>query len=769
MNAVSESCTLGDHHSCGQCADTFRSRPLLARHVNQMHRPAKKYPCSDCSSAFNSLKNITLHRAIHSSKPFKCPKCAIIFRRHATLVGHIERHYVTEDQICAVCDREFRSLEELKSHVNEGHDEHLKRNNQPTNINVIREIGRKVFPCTICENKVFKKRSLLERHFMIHTKQKPFMCDTCGKSFNQKSSLKKHLLTHSKVQKYVCLLCGLKFSQKVNLRVHTVRVHPKRNASLGERLPCPYCPCLFKKLGSLNAHKTKMHATLLSEPIVEEHCTASDVSSEVATATILRSEPGIICKCGTCGICLQDVVQLQKHMDSHTMVKSIPESRNDQQIIPQVVQPIVVSRSHEHLQGSSEQRRYSCTVCPAAFKKSSHLKQHVKSHYGIKGNRCEICDKTFTTSHTLKVHRNSHNQNSQLHYKCSQCTARFSLQSSLLRHAKLHDNPDRNRHDQRYQISVAHVSSVHPEVETDGLSLTPTDAPINQDEIHELDEITHTEKIQLVDVSDETLIDFSNLPPNVSIVDISNLTNCIVRIGDQLYEIPVQIETNDAGDDMQATEPRYFAFHDDTAATGLNPLIDEGTNFETTDDALYQYINQTFEDTPAEGVDMVEANVSESCSAPVSQKKRKNRQSKMSNITEEELFSEVVVGGKKKYGCKGCERIFKRPVDLRRHIRTHTGERPFPCTQCPKSFTLKGVLQSHMQTHITKREMLHCSEEGCNGKFSSKSSLELHRRIHTGDRPFRCTVCSLTFRTSGHMKAHLTSHLRLKERQEQNH
>lgn len=124
------------------------------------------------------------------------------------------------------------------------------------------------------------------------------------------------------------------------------------------------------------------------------------------------------------------------------------------------------------------------------------------------------------------------------------------------------------------------------------------------------------------------------------------------------------------------------------------------------------------------------------------------------------LNSSSIVDENKKtanHQCEYCPKAFRKPIDLVRHIRTHTNERPYKCNLCEKSFSLLCTLKIHKRTHSTIKEKFPCNV--CWHSFSSKSSLNTHTLLHT-DQPnhFKCDYCSLTFRTSGHRKNHEKVH-----------
>lgn len=352
--------------------------------------------------------------------------------------------------------------------------------------------------------------------------------------------------------------------------------------------------------------------------------------------------------------------------------------------------------------------RVSCPYCHRKFPWSSSLRRHVLTHTGQKPFKCPHCPLLFTTKsncdrHLLRKHGSQggtataqaimtspphypevmNNTQSapntpgfmlrnvpERPYKCASCpSSTFSTLSNLKKHMS-------SKHG--IIISDSRPNSPHGKSETDESTAKDDCQAFTSDDekcsrhpemIEDLSVKSSLGSCKTSSTLNETGSQQSEWELQIAANKSSPITANDVNSGVQNSELPFKChlcegsygERHEALDHIKDTHPSEYEL-----------LMSKGA------------LETNLEDmTPASM-----GSKSESCEEPTEE-----------NM--DQLRGKFPDYANRKVVCAFCMRRFWSAEDLRRHMRTHTGERPFSCDICRRRFTLKHSMLRHRKKHTS--------------------------------------------------------------------
>lgn len=331
--------------SCSYCGRKYKSKQQLKDHLSSMHSDVSDLKEDEeiTLSFHNPISQLTdLNKESYKISEgnlvkFKCSDCAKAYTRFTDLKRHLITHTGERNMSCTLCDKAYYNLSSLTEHYKRTH--HMKVTNEVQNLKKQTEIsidGVTKYKCPLCPS-ITTRFDSLQLHMRIHSGEKPFSCEVCGKSFYVREHLKRHFNNiHMKVG-YQCNVCGRILTDSSNLKVHM------RNHTGEKKYVCEVCGKGFTQWASHYYHKfthSKERSFQCSFCEMAFRCPRT-----LAEHKKTHVHSGAKHTCDTCGNEFNSRKNLTSHMRIH-----------------------VAGRPHQ------------CNVCNAKFKLRKYLLQHLKTH-----------------------------------------------------------------------------------------------------------------------------------------------------------------------------------------------------------------------------------------------------------------------------------------------------------------------------------------------------------------------------------------------------
>lgn len=380
---------------CNICNKNFVARTSYRKHIRKFHNiepPVDQFTC--CNLVFSSVDTFEKHKSIHK-RNIKCNICHRAFSHRNTLKRHqISAHEPNTKFYCDYCGKSFMGKNHVRRHLLRRVCRQMKRHPRKIYQNCAAQ-------CEHC-NKPFLNVLSLPKHYML-CRANLRRCATCDMVLGDMNVWQKHLEIHSDNKLYDCNLCGKLF---LHIWEHTVH----QNSHPDRKFICDVCNKSFKTNSHRKEHmKFHVEKTFECDLCKKMFCRKIDIRNHLHVAHS-GVKPFM---CHSCGAAFSRSTDLKRHMDCvHNTARPFKCNFCDKSFKRKSI-----LKNHQNIHGDA--KPFKCNMCDKSYTQAYSLKEHQILH--TNPLRCTICNRSFTRMSRLAEH-----------YKLNNCTPKLKGSHAVL-------------------------------------------------------------------------------------------------------------------------------------------------------------------------------------------------------------------------------------------------------------------------------------------------------------------------------------------------
>lgn len=366
---------------------------------------------------------------------YKCNLCPAVFRHASGKYRHMKKH-----ELFKLTGKMFKYRNSILSIMSaQENSSNAKTEESMDDLKAPEENSAPALSCHFC-GKCFSDAQTLKKHERGHRGARPYRCLECKRGFKKHAHLLGHKIVHQR--RIQCTVCK-KILPNIGELIQHRSTHLKRGM-----LKCPDCPMQFPHPAHLLRHvKTHKNTENQAPPQLENK---EPLKPQQSLESVEKEERTEHLQCSLCKEVFIDSHLLRRHSLTHI---SGPSSSQ----CPFCKRNLSSRRSLlRHMVRHTRGKPFLCTNCGKRFTQDTSLKLHsekclprqTQTHVAVESNNktknpyhCSYCPRTFCKKDRLKNHHRGHMAKS-LHF-CSTCGQYFGI-NAIARHRNDCENTDKS-------------------------------------------------------------------------------------------------------------------------------------------------------------------------------------------------------------------------------------------------------------------------------------------------------------------------------------